>query len=152
MIVFSGQLSGNCKQYVLHRESRFSFIGGMITAILFGIPTVIAAIMIHWIFILCIPVLIAIPFVAGMPPSKKSYPLILPCKVSINTKTSEIISQNEKFRAECSIDQVVKVVDMGEWYQIYVENKEGRFICQKNLLSVGTLDEFEEIFQNKLIK
>ncbi|MBQ8288387.1 MAG: hypothetical protein IJX76_06405 [Clostridia bacterium] len=137
---------------MLRRESKFSFIGGIVTAILFGIPTIIAAIMIHWIFIICIPVLIAIPFVAGMPPSPKVYTLILPSKVTISTDTSIITSASEKFRVECSIDQVVKVIDMGEWYQIYVENKEGRFICQKSLLSVGTLDEFEQIFEDKIVR
>ena len=61
-------------------------------------------------------------------------------------------TQNSQFYAESSIAEVVKVLDKGEWYHIYVESKEGRFICQKDLLTNGSLDEFEEIFKDKIIK
>lgn len=152
MIVFYGQITGKCKEDVLRRDSKFGYLGGIITSIIFGIPAIILTFTVHWIFVICIPLLFVVAFTAGMPPSKKYYSLLFPSEIIIDTKTSTIISQSEKFRVESSMDEVVKVLDMGEWYHIYVKSKEGRFICQKDLIIKGTLDEFESIFRNKIIK
>lgn len=152
MIIFSGQLSGKCKEDVLRRGLKISFIGGLITSIILGIPTVILAFKIHWIISLFIPFFILLPFLAACPPNKKVYSSIFPTKITIDLKTGIITSQSDKFHVTSSVDEVVRVIDMGEWYHIYVKNKEGRFICQKNLLYSGTLDEFEEFFKNKIIK
>lgn len=43
MIVFEGQISGKCKEGVLRRGAKNSFIGGLIASILFAIPTIILA-------------------------------------------------------------------------------------------------------------
>ena len=52
MIVFEGQISGKCKEGVLRRGARISFIGGLITSILFAIPTVVLALKIDLIVLL----------------------------------------------------------------------------------------------------
>lgn len=77
--------------------------------------------------------------------------MIFPSKVTIDTRTGEMTTQSSQFFAESSITDVVKVLDKGEWYLIYVKSKDGRFICQKDLLTSGTLDEFEKIFKDKLV-
>ena len=77
--------------------------------------------------------------------------MIFPSKVTINTQTGEITTQSSQFFAESSIAEVVKVLDKGEWYHIYVTGKDGRFICQKDLLINGTLEEFENIFKDYII-
>ena len=52
------------------------------------------------------------------------------------------------------ISKVRKVLDMGEWY--YVIFKYGdisnSWICQKNLLTKGTLEEFEKLFEEKVVR
>ena len=52
------------------------------------------------------------------------------------------------------LSKVKKVIDVGEWY--YVVFKGGSlnsaFVCQKNLLKQGTLDEFEALFEDKIIR
>lgn len=152
MIVFEGQISGKCKEGVLRRGARISFIGGLITSILFAIPTVVLALKIDLIVLLFFLVLIPFPFLAAIQPKEKYYPMIFPSKVIIDTQTGRMTTQSSQFYAESSITEVVKVLDKGEWYHIYVAHKEGRFICQKNLLTNGSLDDFEEIFKNKIIK
>jgi hypothetical protein len=151
MIVFEGQISGKCKEGVLRRGAKNSFIGGLITSILFTIPTVVLALKIDLIVLLFFLVLIPFPFLAAIPPKEKYYPMILPSKVTINTQTGEMTTKSSQFYAESSITDVVKVLDKGEWYLIYVKSKDGRFICQKDLLTSGTLDEFEKIFKDKLV-
>ena len=78
--------------------------------------------------------------------------MIFPSKVTINTQTGEITTQSSQFYAESSIDDVVKILDKGEWYLFYVKSRDGRYICQKDLLITGTLDEFEKIFKDKIFQ
>ena len=151
MIIFEGQISGKCKEGVLRRGAKNSFFGGLITSILFAIPTIILALKIDWIILLFFLVLIPFPFLAAIPPKEKYYPMIFPSKVTINTQTGEMTTKSSQFYAESSITDVVKVLDKGEWYLIYVKSKDGRFICQKDLLTSGTLDEFEKNFKDKLV-
>lgn len=151
MIVFEGQISGKCKEGVLRRGAKISFIGGLITSILFAIPTVVFAIKTDWIVLLFFLVLIPFPFLAAIPPKEKYYPTIFPSKVIIDTQTGRITTQSSQFFAESSIAEVVKVLDKGEWYLIYVKSKDERFICQKDLLINGTLEEFEKVFKGKII-
>lgn len=152
MIVFSGQISGKCKEDVLRRGSKLGLIGGSIAAVIFGIPAIVLAFTIHWTISLFIPVFILAALSAAKPPKEDMYPLIFPSEVIIDTETSTIISQSDKFYAESPIDEVVKILDKGEWYHIYVENRDGHFICQKDLISMGSLREFEELFKDKIIK
>lgn len=151
MIVFEGQISGKCKEGVLRKGAKNSFIGGLITSILFAIPTVVLALKIDLIILLFFLVIIPFPFLAAIPPKEKYYPMIFPSKVTIDTQTGRITTQSSQFYAESSIGEIVKVSDEGEWYLIYVKSKEGRFICQKDLLTNGTLDEFEKKFKDKLV-
>lgn len=151
MIVYEGQISGKCKEGVLRRSAKYSFIGGIITSILFAIPTVVLALKIDLIILLFFLVLIPFPFLAAIPPKEKYYPMVFPYKITIDTQTGEMTTQSSQFCAESSIAEVVKVLDKGEWYHIYVKSKDGRFICQKDLLTNGTFDEFEEIFKDKII-
>lgn len=150
MVKFQGKLSGACKTYVLKREKKFALIGGIATSIIFVIPVIVAIFVIHWIFVLGIPVLILTALLAGITPNEKSYGLIMPSTVLIDCET--IISKSDKFYLERSVSEVVKVLDMGEWYHIFFDDREGKFVCQKSLLIEGSLDEFESIFKDKIIK
>ena len=152
MIEFRGKISGECKKYLLRRESKIGLIAGSITAAIFSIPMIILTFIVHWIFIISIPALIIMAVLAGMPPNKNSYDLIIPSSVIINTKEGTIISQSNKFYHIQSIDKIKFIIDYGEWYHIFLNNKNGRFICQKDLICCGSLEDFEHLFDGKIIK
>lgn len=68
---------------------------------------------------------------------------------------SDIISAEGIQRSETRfLKDVKKVVDMGDWYKIYFyfPNKSNIFICQKDLIIQGTIDEFERLFQEKIVR
>ena len=46
-----------------------------------------------------------------------------------------------------------KVVDMGDWYKIYFyfPHKSNIFLCQKDLIVQGTIEEFENIMYGKIV-
>ncbi len=51
------------------------------------------------------------------------------------------------------LSDVLEVTDMGTWYKISLNLKYNSFFaCQKDLIVEGTLEEFEELFADKLVR
>ena len=98
---------------------------------------------------LAFPLMIII--IALIYPTKYEYPEILPQKIYI-TDDGIIVSQSEKSKREDSIDRVKNVKDFGEWYEInFSGNKyKGYFVCQKDLLTKGSIEEFEKLFEGRI--
>lgn len=65
-----------------------------------------------------------------------------------------ITSETRKTSMTYEIEEVRLVKDLGDFYVIYVHGvlKNGRFLCQKNLLTQGSLEEFEQVFADKLVR
>ena len=86
---------------------------------------------------------------------KSTFPMILPTRVVISDD-GYITSYGEKFELTNPIDTVAVVIDCGEWYHISWNRKVGfgpeRFICQKDLLTHGTIEEFEKLFEGKIVR
>lgn len=50
------------------------------------------------------------------------------------------------------IDQVKKIRDDGKYYSIIYADISNAIICQKSLLVEGTLEEFEALFEGKIVR
>lgn len=152
MIEFNGELSEKCKNYILKRESMISLISASIVSFLFMIPLLVVIFMYDWIFVIAIPVLMIFVALSAVRPPEKYYGKIIPKRITINDDDME--SCGEEFSCLGLVSQVKKVVDMGEWYHIFFNYpyRNPRFVCQKDLIKQGTLDEFEKIFEGKIIR
>lgn len=53
-----------------------------------------------------------------------------------------------------NIQDIKEIWDMGSFYAIvfYFPNMDRRFICQKDLLVEGTIEEFEKLFEDKIVR
>lgn len=53
-----------------------------------------------------------------------------------------------------SLSRVKKVIDAGEWYYIIFKFGDigNSWICQKNLLTQGTIEDFEKLFETKIVR
>jgi hypothetical protein len=53
-----------------------------------------------------------------------------------------------------SINEVRKVIDYGDFYSIRIKQQYefGVFLCQKDLLTKGSIEEFEKTFKGKIIR
>ena len=62
--------------------------------------------------------------------------------------------KSENHYAVREIRDVKKVIDEGEWYQIifYFPYKLAECICQKDLIVEGTIEEFEELFKDYIVR
>lgn len=73
-------------------------------------------------------------------------------KVTIQNGIVTVASSFSK--KDKSITKVKKVIDMGEWYYLIFKfgDISNSWVCQKNLITLGTIDEFEALFESKLIR
>lgn len=78
---------------------------------------------------------------------------------AITPKRIYIVDDNmvcitDKFTENRSVELVKKVFDYGEFYFIsfYFGKISGNFVCQKSLLTKGTLEEFENLFDDKIVR
>lgn len=77
-------------------------------------------------------------------------------KISLDCRNLYIFKGKRKFTVPVS--GIKKIEDYGEFYQIklylasYVGFAFNIFICQKDLLTKGTLEEFEKMFKNKIVR
>ena len=80
--------------------------------------------------------------------------IIIPYAVTIYLRENQIVSSGEKVAEVKNLNQVKKVVDFGEWYKIFFifPYKSQRFVCQKDLLVQGTIEEFEAVFEGKIVR
>ena len=72
--------------------------------------------------------------------------------VVINDRT--VVCESEADYKETEIEDIKKIVDYGDFYRIvfYFPNLNARFICQKDLITQGSIEEFEERFSDKIIR
>ena len=151
MIEFKGELTGQSKEYVLKMSRKNAFIAGAWACALFSCGIIAAAVLYNWMFYLCIPILWIFPFLCAVPPDKKTYGGILPTKVTID-KEEGLTCEGDDFELYDDFKNVRKVIDYGEGYHILVSNNKVNFVCQKSLITQGTLEEFEELFKDVLVK
>lgn len=62
-----------------------------------------------------------------------------------------VLFECPKRRLELYREDIRKVVDMGFYYYLDIPSQSGRgMVCQKNLMTVGTEETFEELFEGKI--
>ncbi len=94
---------------------------------------------------------IVVPLICFIPSKDKRYNT---CKVF--TDVEYIVAVLGTGREEFKLISDVKIVnDYGEFYELIFPWEKGinnHFICQKDLLTKGSLDEFEALFEGKIKK
>ena len=159
MIVFSGEFSEESKRYVLKQNAR---IGLLVSSILALIATVIvvtiAIIYSLWLILLFLIIFALLVVLATLTPyiqRKRILKLIVPSKIVINKEGGyiRIYFRNTAAIVEQKLSKIKKVIDEGKHYYIKLKfPKIDGFLCQKDLLEEGTNEEFEEVFQRKMIR
>jgi len=154
MIEFDGYIDGKSEKYFWRRNATFCQKILIVSTLLcfplilllsnvFGKPMVI----VYMLFIVLIPL---IPFCGRLPKSEKRRNKFLPFNVCV---CDDYIVVRTKIGIESrNIEDVKKIYDYGEWYAfIFPIGKVSiNFICQKSLLSKGSLEEFESLFEGKI--
>ena len=151
MIEFRGELSSKCKKYIVNKIKLVTFLGLIFTSIVLLVPAIILTIK-NGIFIFLVILLVVFPFIVSIPSKKDKSNYKLPYVIKIKDKTISLEGKNT-YHTE-SMNNVKKILDYGEWYHIIfnISLNPGNFICQKDLIKVGTIEEFEKLFEGKIIR
>lgn len=158
-IKFSGELSQESKNYILRQNHKVSIVIWLLmfvtmsTILLFiGYKAKIIIFLIPFIVLLAIFVLIIIIFPNLDTPPKKMeqyYP------INVNISEDEISFENISFDSYCcrKILDIKRILDCGNFYYIkFYFPYNHNCVCQKNLISYGTIEEFEQIFEGKIVR
>ena len=152
MIAYNGELSSECRAYLIKRQRKLTTLLAVCIGVLCSIPFIIIAFLYNWVFILFSLIIILLPVFQFFSFKGATLNYILPYKfIIIDGKMTCV---GAKFREEREIGQVSKVLDFGNWYHIFFKfpYKSQNFVAQKDLLTEGSLEEFENLFRGKLIK
>ncbi|MBQ7362821.1 MAG: hypothetical protein IJW48_00050 [Clostridia bacterium] len=152
MIDFNGEINGDCKRFLLKKQIKIQVKVSLIVAILFAVPIILTSVFWKTIALLMfLPFAFAIVF-SALPPSRGSQRIFVPQRVYIDTEEQTIVHKCAKLERFHMLSSVKAVIDYGEWYYFIFEfeDRDPYFVCQKSLLTEGTLEEFEALFEGKI--
>lgn len=152
MIEFNGRLSGAAEKRFWNKAtvSIQNFMLGASALVLAPIILFCARTR-YWSFVWSfLSVFLLIPLMVRIPKRKKERIAMTPKK--IYTEDDQIICIADKYAESRYIEDVKCVRDFGEFYELVFPfgKVSEKYICQKDLLTKGTLEEFEALFADKI--
>lgn len=152
MIKFEGMLSDKCKKFIIKKQMKLQIIACSITAILFSIPVLFAIFL--WKPIAAVGLFPPVFFLllSLIPPGKSTQGLFIPQIILFDLEEETVIHKCEKMERFHMINSITKVIDYGEWYYLIFQysDRDLYFVCQKDLLTEGSIEDFEDLFKDKI--
>lgn len=152
MIEFNGYLTDDTEKYFYRKTVKFGqFI--IVTSMALLLPGAIAlAFYVGFdIFLKIFGGISAVLLITTIiPKSKKGRHAYTPKRIFTDGESITCIS--DKYAETKFIEDAKIVYDKGEFYDIIfpIGNYSEKFVCQKNLLVKGTIEEFEALFEGKI--
>ena len=158
MIEFYGSLSDNCisiSSKIQNIKNGLVFMMGTLFSIIISIILLIFNISSYTYFLGLSALLVVINICLFVVPAK-SIVYKLPRKISITKDfiVLEIDYLGKNIKAKSNkLARINKIIDYGECYFITFKNNfTEHIICQKDLIVKGTLEDFENLFKEKIVR
>ncbi len=158
MIEFSGELSEINRQRIIKNDTFVNMVTIMNAVVIYTAIILAFAIAFHeWLItIMLSPLLVLIIYTPLFPHicKKKDLDEMMQKSIIFDEEYDGIyVDYNGKPRtAYFSFHDVKKIIDLGDSYYIkFYFPKLIIFVCQKDLITQGTIEEFEEMFADKII-
>lgn len=153
-IEFNGMITGEAEKFYW-KKSRDLGLKVLLVSIALVSPTfVMIGIQIHSHIpiLICVCMLFLAPVLVHIPQSRKQKEEFTPRR--IYTEDDAIIAMTQNGIERKYIEDAKCVYDHGEFYEfVFPFGKvSDKFICQKSLLTKGTLEDFEYLIGDKLIR
>lgn len=154
MIVFSGQVSFEIEKHIFRKTRKMLHIIVSIVWFVLLVPIVITTINTNLVvflyaYLFMLPAM-NLAVLTEWPNKKRRK--IATSRITIHNRRIEYVSKQTTVYRFVSNVKIVR--DYGDYYDIIF--KFGKisdfFVCQKDLLSCGTLTEFEKVFKGKLVR
>lgn len=148
-IEFSGYISGVSEKRYWKKSVQLGQ-NVLLVGALCLLPVVIA-IKISIMYPIYLSIILASFALVRIPKSKKEKQALLPNRIYI--EDDAIVCRTNSGEEQRWIDDVKLVREFDEFYELVFPFGKAsiRYICQKNLLTQGSLDEFEALFEGKII-
>ena len=154
MIEFNGYLSDSAERYY-RRKGVISSLKLCGFATLIVLPLIIrmanifnstSVIIVFMLFIL------SWPFIMYFSKSPKERKGLTPKRIYIEDKY--IVCIADKYEEIRNIEDITIIYDYSQFYDICFRfgKVSEKFVCQKNLLSIGSLESFEALFHDKIVR
>jgi len=153
MIEFNGTPTGDCKKFLLKKQTHINFIFMLYVFVIFSAIIITLAITLHAYYILWFLLFFGgLLLISLLPPDKSAQKGFMPNIIFLDLKEETIVHKCEKMERFHMISSVKSVIDYGDWYYFIFNfgDRDPYFVCQKNLLAKGTLEEFEALFEDKI--
>lgn len=151
MIEFNGNMSDACKQFMIKMDKRYIIIILLIASLFVIIPIIIFAVMWDGLCALFLIVFVVMfLFVIFYKYPKEKYSFIIPDKIVIDKDI--MYSESKDFYCSRDPFYIKIIIDYGEWYHIkfILPLRSKNFVCEKALITQGTIEEFEKMFEGKI--
>ena len=154
MIVFEGEVSEKERDLAVRITNRIMLWIGIIAPLPFVAVTIYVGVCVDYIYLLFLLTYVAFSVIWGffVKPGEKEKGDIVPIKVEIDDE--HVIKETTKNYNTYRVDEVKRVEDYGDFYRIifYFPHCDRFCICQKDLITQGTIEEFEEMFAGYIVK
>lgn len=150
MIVFRGAVNNNTLKYIYNKMMRLGAIAILSEFIILGFPSILVGILFEtWLFFILLTfVFLPITFLMAWSTRKDQLPYL------IRIDEIEIYAEIGRGAGSRTLDDIKEILDYGDFYDIifYFPNKVLNCICQKDLIIEGTIEEFEKLFEDKIVR
>ncbi len=154
MFEFKGEITGQGKEYLYSLHKKTTKVMAITYISMAAVVLIVASICMRiWWGPLCGVLFIPLFWLVKLNPTKGQYALIAPSRIVINEDT--ISFENKKTHMLQYLESVDSVIDFEEFYLFkFTERRpiNEAYICQKDLIVNGTIEEFESVFADKIVK
>lgn len=151
---FRGYISGDAASHFWKASRKIGFFSLFFAICLLTPVIVVISVALRDWRILTAFVIIALLILLAVyiPKSQKEKQTLLPKRIYIEDEY--IVAVADKYIESKKICDVKKVIDHGSFYELVFSfgNASEKFLCQKNLLINGNINEFELLFSKKIIR
>lgn len=156
MIEFYGELSDKCKIDNAKRHTKKAGLVFLIaTLFVAGVTIPIGVLRDVWIYSLVLIAFFVVFTIVAFIPSKRFLSYKIPSRLIVENDTISYLAIGAKNSlVSRPVSKVRKVIDMGDWYYIIFKFGDitNSWVCQKNLIIKGTIEDFEKLFDEKIIR
>lgn len=146
MIKFAGMLKDDCSYYLMKKQKLSAIIKFIVMFILLSLPVLFVSLIFNYYLLLGLIFILLITILDIM--LDKSFKT-LPNQIIIDDYSME--AKSDKYNLSIKLSDIVYVIDMGTWYSFKFNYKINNFfVCQKDLLIEGSIEEFEKLFEGKI--
>jgi len=152
MIVFDGYITGEAEKRCLEKirdyeQNSFLIVGALLLPmwLFFAYKTGL------WVLLVAhVGGFSAVPLLARIPKTKKEKLNICPKRITIDDTYILIATGKKEYRLK--VKDVKEVLDCKTYYEVIFPLKKQCYccVCQKDLLTKGSLHEFESLFEGKI--